>query len=643
MTKKLFSFWLAIMAMLCMPTVVQANVTVKFKCTHQGESISPGTIRVYHNGELIKTGTQRTETDSETGTYLYYSVVTFDEAYIGKTLGYTSGLGHRGEFTLSETNDVVELQCTKLTVTVKDEDGKPDMSMSSSITLAGASRYTDMNGQVIFYVAPDVYLWSWQYPSESGYVSESGSIDLSTDQTLELTVKKPVVAGKYNVTVICHYGNFPVTSSIIVYENEVKKTSVSSSTVNLAAGTYQIYDVLGGYGGEFEIKSDTTLYLNYRKVTLVSKRGSTPNIGQSISLKLKEGGFKATSVTTDGKGVAENYLLPGTYTYTIGVGSGEFTVAEEDVTVNIETAKLTVKVIDTAGKVVANSSITLSNGNKNKATTDSNGIAVFNCMQGEGTISWTQGTYNGALVSQNVNVNGDTEVTFTIPSEITFKLAGWGKEGSRTIYNSNGVAVANCAYGTNIQRLDPNEEYCFDLGTITVDGKIRGTTKITDGCTITIGKLNITSEGMGLAFPTQDTWEPVSSYYVIVGSSARLTAIPVSDQFMKWTINGKDYTDPMMDFKITELTTEAKAVFGENNPSNVRPVMSNSSLDYDDCYITLPGEMEGTARIYTFDGKLVKQLGVVGDQIGIYDLPAGAYVVSFQHGDGVINAQFLKK
>jgi len=40
---------------------------------------------------------------------------------------------------------------------------------------------------------------------------------------------------------------------------------------------------------------------------------------------------------------------------------------------------------------------------------------------------------------------------------------------------------------------------------------------------------------------------------------------------------------------------------------------------------------------------LCTRLGVVGNQVGIYDLPTGAYIVLLQHDGGVINARFLKK
>lgn len=84
-------------------------------------------------------------------------------------------------------------------------------------------------------------------------------------------------------------------------------------------------------------------------------------------------------------------------------------------------------------------------------------------------------------------------------------------------------------------------------------------------------------------------------------------------------------------------------MFGGSGTNKVQAIQAGQSLDFNDRYITLPNEMTGVATIYTLDGKLMKKLGVAGDQIGIYDLPTGAYVLSFKHDGGVMNARFLKK
>ena len=69
------------------------------------------------------------------------------------------------------------------------------------------------------------------------------------------------------------------------------------------------------------------------------------------------------------------------------------------------------------------------------------------------------------------------------------------------------------------------------------------------------------------------------------------------------------------------------AVFGGTTPTYVSKYQTNASFSSDDNFIYLPDDVEGTVRIFSMDGKQMKSLGVTGKQIGIYDLPAGKYLV----------------
>lgn len=752
MTKKLFSFWLAIMAMLCVPTDVQASVNVNFNFMHQEESV-PGlyndaSVYIYYNGLRISYAYCRESYDYQTGRYVYPGIASAEisDSYVGKTLAYVSTLGHRGEFTLTETGDDVELQCAKLTVTAKDDDGNPLSNRTISLSgLASLSGRTDAEGQCVIYMAPGDYNWEWDFGS--------GTIDLSTDQTMEL--EKVEEQTYYTLSVVGRYGNFPVSGSYSVYKdgNEIW------SHRDIVAGSYQIRDKFDGTY-DIQIESDTTIYLDYQKVTFVSKSGTAPNVGQNISINSK------SAATTNGKGVAEVYLLPGTYNYTVAGGTRKLIVENADMTVDIETvkvafnincddwsnltfylnnsemrptadgvinygclpgrevtlrvsnnststyspeivsssmtvtadvpktvdlnlysmmftanyphgsikyesnnyslvwnkkyyllagtyqfsingesetvvmdkntvieknyAKLTVNVTDTDGKKVEGCRISVkANNDSNSATTDDAGTAILYLPPGNHTLQI------GNYELRDISLEGDANENVVIPGIITFTVLS-NHLSNLYLYNEVGSGTyAFVSPGEVKGRFDSAKEYWFS--------GVHGKTKITEGCTVTLGTLSVTSQGNGLAFPMEN-WDAVSTYDVIVGAPVRLSAIPVgNDAFQKWTINGNDYTNAMIDFKTTAQETVATAVFSGNSSAVSTPVHPSNSLEFSESYITLPGEMEGTARIYTFDGKLVKQLGVVGDQIGIYDLPAGAYVVSFQHGDGVINAQFLKK
>ena len=115
--------------------------------------------------------------------------------------------------------------------------------------------------------------------------------------------------------------------------------------------------------------------------------------------------------------------------------------------------------------------------------------------------------------------------------------------------------------------------------------------------------------------------------------------------FQKWVINGVDYTDPMIDFTIKDATTTAKAVFSGTVTSraSVKQDMTNVSLRYDDQFVYFSADVEGSVSIYNIDGKLMKTLGVIGDRVGIYDLPQGNYVLTLTTADGAQTARFMKK
>ena len=336
------------------------------------------------------------------------------------------------------------------------------------------------------------------------------------------------------------------------------------------------------------------------------------------------------------------YLIEGDYRYQIGVEYTSFTL-DKDMTIEKNYSELTVTVKDTDGKLVSGAWIYLKY--VGGSSTNENGICTFYCLPGNYIIEFNDRNIGEVpIASQEVTVNGDTQATLIIPAEITFTIVGI--DGGEKLYKSfyicdksgNSITsfyISDYQDGQVKARLFSTEKYRLK--------GYQGNINITDGCTITVGTLSVTCEGMGLVFPMEN-WDAVSTYNVIVGAPVRLAAVSVgNEEFEKWIVDGKEYTEPIMEFKTTERNTVAKAVFGGTDHNGVRTIQSNTSLSFDDQYITLPGEMEGTARIFTLDGKKVKQMGIVGDQIGIYDLPAGAYVLSFKHDGGVINSQFLKK
>ena len=233
----------------------------------------------------------------------------------------------------------------------------------------------------------------------------------------------------------------------------------------------------------------------------------------------------------------------------------------------------------------------------------------------------------------------ESSVNFTVRPFVVFNMTSKGRP-------INGVLDA---YGTETGDYEIRVENGIAKSRL-ISGKAYeiedyyGTATITAGCTVELGVLQVTTDGMGIAFPMEN-WESVSEYDVIVGSTVRLTAIPVSGEiFNCWDINGVTYRNGMIDVTIPTSVTKAKAVFGNSSHTQVRQSSVNTSFQFDNNFIYLPSAVQGEASIYAADGKLTKSLGILGDKIGIADLPEGNYIFVLSCGDEPTQvARFNKK
>lgn len=776
----------ALVAACCVPINSWA-AQVTFKTMYNDSKIEipnrTPEIYVYKGGEQINSNSYMY--DGECTCYL-------DDSYVGQTVSYRSSIGHEGKITVTD-GAVINLNCQKVTITTKNSEGTALSWESVYIYNANGSSIlsasTNYGGEATVYLATaDEYAYKW----ESG--NQSGSFALNSDYVLNLVAGSGGggdVSTKYDFKVIARYGDFPVTTdgyaSYYLYRYGDKNNSINSVgtyTTKVEPGSYWIRDGIGAFSKKIEVTGDMTAYLDYKKVSFVSKTGSTPNADQSITISSDQSEnyyYGSTrTITTNSKGVATTYLLPGEYVYAIAGAQTKFTVEEEDKIVNINTSKVTISlncdnivglkdqrfewgtitsggyysyndVRQSDGKIIINTmpgnyklringvsevDVTVTtgennvpvqlyyimfttnlstpgniyignngqtfgfntkyylasgeysygtssyssnqtpftlNGNKsialNYATltvivkdtkgnavagqyvyinpggstrTDSNGKAVGTFLYG----SYTVYAESYQDLGQTVELTGDKFVTITIPALVSFSVlengqpvSGYGSGSTFSLYpnkdrRTSGVPVY-VNNGSASARVEPGKTYYLS--------GYQGPAVITEGGTLSLGTLSVSCEGMGLAFPMEN-WDAVSTYPVIVGSTVRLTAIPVSDdKFQYWTINGSNHNSPVIDLKLTQPNTTAKAIFSGAITSAAKTMLSGLTFDIDDNYIYLGDDTEGTAKIYTSDGRLVKEIGVVGGQIGIYDLSTGTYILSFRDESGVKSTRFSKK
>ena len=331
------------------------------------------------------------------------------------------------------------------------------------------------------------------------------------------------------------------------------------------------------------------------------------------------------------------YLLSGDYSYSQSYyGNPMGTVSlTQNTDVPLNYGILTVTVKDSKG-VVAGQQVSFGGYSRE---TDENGQVTFTELVGDE--KFTLSARDCYVEKEITLVAGEQTTTLTIPDFVTFNMLHMGQPMNTDNVWLNAVENTNVSYRAQVvngvakARLDPTLTYTLNA--------YHGATAITEGSTVSLGQLNVTCDGMGIALPMEN-WDAISSYFVLVGTTVRLAAIPVGGSaFQKWDVNGTEYAEGMMDLKITAPITTAKAVFGETVPTKVKQFETNTTFNSDGRFVYLPENVKGTVSIYAFDGKLMKNLGVSGDQIGIYDLPTGAYIITLKTDDGDTKvARFMK-
>ena len=627
MKKTLFTL-IGLMAMLLVPTSGWA-ATVTFIYKYNGVMLTNEEcnnqnwdVNFYKKGERIANSSYYY--DEETfSSVIAKQVANLDDSYVGETVSYKTVTGFTGSITVTD-GATFDLNCKKLS-------------------------FTNLN------------TWVYIYNSDGNNVASVGSyyyekdgqrnyIDMSSDKEVDWSEGAPAVS-QYSVRVIGHYGDFPLTSGnwyLYKYGNTQNYVasfyagSTYGSTVD--AGNYWLRDDAGKWSDKIELNANKTIYLPYYKVSFVSKTGGVPTTSGNISVRVKPEddsySYYSKSADFNSNGEAVVYLQSGTYIYNSNGVEGEITVGTTDQQVNINKYKVTITVQDTKGEKQVNQYVNLnSSGSGTSDYTDENGQVVFEV--GPGT--YTAFLSGSTRTSKEITVtDGNVNETLEIPAIVTFYVQEDGKpfDGWFGLNDNEGNGYSGSVNeGVAKFRIEPNKTYTIS------GGSYRGSVYLTEGCTITLGTIEITSEGMGIAFPC-DMYNPTTKQYLVVGSVIRLTAIPVKDDmFQKWVINGVDYTDPMIDFTIKDATTTAKAVFSGTATSraSVKQDLTNVSLRYDDQFVYFSADVEGSVSIYNIDGKLMKTLGVIGDRVGIYDLPQGNYVLTLTTADGAQTARFMKK
>lgn len=534
--------------------------------------------------------------------------------------------GGRWPFTMGERDTLIYVDYHKVTITSKGTEPNPHVTLSIGNDYMGNGVTTDSNGQAVFYMIPGTYTYH--------HANGSGTLTVGNED-MTATVEA--------YRIFLNFTEVPQNPSDLFYVMPLVDGRESGSSMRFNANGNQLNMLLAP--GDYILRNSQ----NPLGAVKFHIDNNTPALNMNV--------YALKYTTSDGKSHEAflrqadtwdyiysdrvKYYLEGDYEYSFDQHTWTTLKLDKDTEIKGTYYKLIVNVNDTDGEIVRNSVVYISTdtGYQHSAFLDNNGMAEFSCAQG----SYTVGISGFENYSKRVTVSADDEITLTIPATITFTVTN---EGDYVPYplmiypeGTNGTQTTNLYVnndGKFTYRLDTSRRYCI--------ANYYGSTDITDGCAISLGRLTVNADGMGLAFPMMN-WTASSTFPVIVGSTVRLTAIPVrDDRFQNWTINGKEYESPVIEYTLKEPITTAQANFSGEATASVRSTKSTAewTVESDGRQLRLPEEVNGQADIYTADGRKVRSFAVVGNTIGIYDLPEGTYILSLTTGSDHYSAKFLK-
>ena len=587
-------------------------------------------VYIYKGGELLTSGSISTYGNGTVS-------LTIDDSYVGQNVVYMSSYGHQG--TLKVVDGVTQdLNFNKLTVTTKDKAGNALTSQNVNIydeNNKSYSVYIGSNGEGNIYLpASSAYTYQWNYDNQEG------NIDLTKDNVLNLVKGgsepdpgEPVT--NYNLKIVCRYGDYPVnfgsnysTTYFYIYKygetgNTVKSISMYSSSgtnsgsTQIPAGSYWIKDPYYGFSQKIEVNSDMTAYLDYKKVTFVSKAGNTPNVGQSIGYNYQSSYSQSTSyVTTNANGEATVYRLPGEYTYTVSGHSYDYTVGNNDQTVNINMSKVTISMnCDDMSAIdsqtfewgTLNTSYSYESYNYNTVKSENGKITIVTMpgsyklrVNGVGTMDVTVKEGENNVSVQLYSLKFTTNLS-TAPSYYLYGSGNSGNGGKQIAFNAKYYLPAGkYGYGTQSYSsssssgkyfmLDSNQEIAINFGTVTIS--------------LNCDDMSALSS-QTFAWGTRNTSYSYDSYdyNTVKPENGKITIVAVPGSY-KFRINGVSTMDVKVKEGENNVSVQLYSIKFTTNQSTITSLyLNSSSIDFNKKYYLPTGEYSYGTQSYSSSNK----------------------------------------
>lgn len=614
--------------------------------------------------------------------------ISFDERLLDEVEGIYVGVFDKATQTTLEYKEVV--MNSDQTVDFDLTNGRYNLTVNLNATntddlilIYGTSRYLiedpdayfeygdikiiENHSSVSFSLSKGQTIYVGVYDKLSKKTLEYKEVIIESDQTVDFNIKndKCKLTVNLNATktddLILIYGadEFYVRNYGYWYQDSIIENHGSILLREGQTIYVGIYDNVSQKTIEYRevvMDSDKTIDFKLNLVTLNISAPAEIQDGIKVYAENKDGTFykqiNGNTLVHDGE-YEICIRIPNNYNYlykTLDVS--------EDTSLDIKVNKLAITCQDIDGNVASDIALQL-RSNKNDGyssyRTDENGLVISYWCEGD-TVRITPKDNNFDVSNYIVIMSEDKNVTLRVPNKITFKLYVDGRpytnyahifnfDNQRMNYDDDDKGNYTLRYDSK----HPLRLYMDDLhgsSTYCDEGFVAGYFIPTDGCKVEVASVSVQSDGKGLVFPRND-FQPQQIYRMFVGNVVRLAAVPVGDgEFVNWEINGKQYTQPLIDYTVTDDAVTAIAHFSGDVTTNVKGVTPPSSeqitVSIEGSFLRLPESVEGDASFYSVDGRMVKQVGVVGDRIVISDLPAGAYVLTLYVEGRILSARFVK-
>lgn len=571
---------------------------------------------------------QRSTTESGRVTF---TTLTDENYYLINSLGIKAG-----PFKASVNSHTLEYR--KVTF-VSNCNGNPTVLKEISVTAKGGSNSisesTDGKGHADFYLLPGNYTWHHASGSGDFSVHESDiNIDITpTHRIIRFTNNGAAVVGLPVQIPAIKPNSQSATTTYVTNQNGEISAEITGEQITLSVngiGEHTIYDITPeNITVPIHKLSTTTSSYHNQQLTILDSNSNSARFLYDSAIFLLNGAY---TLRPD----AHNYQLSSTISI------------DKDMTLDMTMHSLSVLVSDTSGKVIPGVRIyVMENGTFSLTEiSDASGKAEFKLLKGNYIVCDAA----QAMFKEPVALTASKTVNVIIPEETTLTVNDCGVP-----YTGNAIWTPIGSMPTSLQIINGSVTARIDTskpGVLALSGSNTPSIPITITSDATIDFVNasIDCTGKGIVIPELPNRH---SYKIIKGTSLTLKAIPTQyGSFSKWTINGKDFTDDVIEYLVPANGIEAMATFSAtsaipNAPYadgtiiqwNVSPSPAKNTLHF-------PEEIDAHVSVYNMSGSMVKSVRVISNSMNVADIAPGHYILIAESTDSntpIRKARFIKE